>query len=176
MISNCGSHRRHSQTTASVPYYVFTHDATPDIPTIRQADYSADHLLSHLPSSHFFHPPTSPLPKMSLTNPTKQETHTLLTTLESHFPSDTLGASKWYILALASIVAGGHPALSADLYLHLISRPEYSSPESRQALVRKLREVLVKLVAVIGVPKCIDAVFAIAGVEREEDRDWSFSR
>jgi hypothetical protein len=35
---------------------------------------------------------------------------------------------------------------------------------------------LVKLVAIIGVPKCIDAVFAIAGVEREEDRDYSFSR
>jgi hypothetical protein len=26
------------------------------------------------------------------------------------------------------------------------------------------------------VPKCIDAVFGIAGVEREEDRDYSFSR
>ena len=36
--------------------------------------------------------------------------------------------------------------------------------------------MLVKLVAIIGVPKCIDAVFSIAGVEREEDRDYSFSR
>jgi hypothetical protein len=113
---------------------------------------------------------------MSLTTPTKADLLALLSTLESHFPSSTLGTEKWFILALACLVAGGHPDLSADLYLHLIARPEYHSPENRQALVRKLREVLVKLVAVIGVPKCIDAVFSIAGVEREQDRDWSFSR
>ena len=113
---------------------------------------------------------------MSLTTPSKSDTLTLLTTLESHFPSSTLGPDKWFILALACLVAGGHPDLSADLYLHLTARPEYHSPPSRQALVRKLREVLVKLVAIIGVPKCIDAVFSIAGVEREADRDYSFSR
>lgn len=33
-----------------------------------------------------------------------------------------------------------------------------------------------KLVAIVGVPKCIDAVFAIAGVEAEGDREWGFSR
>lgn len=42
--------------------------------------------------------------------------------------------------------------------------------------MRRLREVLVKLVSVVGVPKPIDAVFSIAGVEREEDKDFSFSR
>lgn len=113
---------------------------------------------------------------MSLTNPTKEEITTLFNTLESHFPSSTLGASKWYILALAAIVSGGHPDLAADLYQHLISRPEHSTPEARKALVRQLREVLIKLVSVVGVPKPIDAVFAIAGVEREEDKDYSFSR
>jgi hypothetical protein len=113
---------------------------------------------------------------MSLTTPSKADTLALLSTLESHFPSRTLGPQKWFILALACLVAGGHPDLSADLYLHLIARPEYQTPEERQALVRRLREVLVKLVAIIGVPKCIDAVFSIAGVEREEDRDYSFSR
>ena len=89
---------------------------------------------------------------------------------------NALGPSSWYILALAAIVAGGHPDLAADLYQHLISRPEHATPEARKALVRRLREVLVKLVSVVGVPKPIDAVFAIAGVEREEDRDYSFSR
>jgi hypothetical protein len=113
---------------------------------------------------------------MSLTTPSKADTLALLTTLESHFPSRTLGPQKWFVLALACLVAGGHPDLSADLYLHLIARPEYQTPEERQALVRRLREVLVKLVAIVGVPKCIDAVFGIAGVEREEDRDYSFSR
>lgn len=112
---------------------------------------------------------------MSLTNPTKEETLTLLSTLETSFPP-TLGPSKWYILALSSLVAGGHPDFAADLYLHLIARPEFSTSESRQALVRRLRETLVKLVAIVGVPKCIDAVFAIAGVEQEGDREWGFSR
>jgi len=113
---------------------------------------------------------------MSLTTPTRPETLALFTTLESHFPTSTLGSDKWYILTLAALVGGGHPELAADLYLHLISRPEFTTPESRKALVRRLREVLVKLVSVIGVPKAIDAVFSIAGVEREEDRDYSFSR
>jgi hypothetical protein len=131
--------------------------------------------LATTSASFQFPTPISPQ-KMSLTTPTKADLLALLTTLESHFSSSTLGSEKWFILALASLVAGGHPDLSADLYLHLISRPGYQSSESRQALVRKLREVLVKLVAIVGVPKCIDAVFSIAGVEREEDRDWSFGR
>ena len=113
---------------------------------------------------------------MSLTTPTKADLHALLATLESHFPSQNLGTYRWFIVALASLVAGGHPDLSADLYLYLIARPEYQSPGSRQALVRQLREILMKLVAIVGVPKCIDAVFSIAGVEWEEDKDYSFSR
>ena len=113
---------------------------------------------------------------MSLTNPTKEETLALFASIEQHFPAKTLGNDKWFILALAAIVGGGHPELAADLYLHLISRPEYTTPDSRKALVRRLREVLVKLVSVVGVPKPIDAVFSIAGVEREEDKDYSFSR
>jgi hypothetical protein len=113
---------------------------------------------------------------MSLTNPTKEGTLSLFASLEEHFPSKTLGDDKWYILAIAAIVGGGHPELSADLYLHLVSRPEFSTPDSRKALVRRLREALIKLVSVIGVPKAIDAIFSIAGVEREEDKDYSFSR
>lgn len=113
---------------------------------------------------------------MSLTNPTKEETLSLFNSIEEHFPSQTLGSDKWFILAIAAIVGGGHPDLAAELYLHLITRPEYSKPEQRQALVRRLREALVKLISVVGVPKPIDAVFSIAGVEREEDKDYSFSR
>lgn len=113
---------------------------------------------------------------MSLTNPTKEETIALFNSIEQHFPAKTLGDDKWYILAIAAVVGGGHPDRAAELYLHLISRPEYSSPDSRKALVRRLREALIKLVSVIGVPKAIDAIFSIAGVEREEDKDYSFSR
>lgn len=33
-----------------------------------------------------------------------------------------------------------------------------------------------KLVSVVGVPKPLEAIFSIAAVEKEEDRDLSFSR
>lgn len=39
-----------------------------------------------------------------------------------------------------------------------------------------MREALVKCVAIVGVCKPIEAVFQIAEREREEDRDFSFSR
>lgn len=42
--------------------------------------------------------------------------------------------------------------------------------------MRRLREALVKLVSIVGVVKPLESVFAMADVEREEDRDYSFSR
>lgn len=130
---------------------------------------------------------------MSLTEPTREETLNLINTLEKDFPSKCLGEDKWQILAVyhqlylsanaftdslqvSALSAGGHPDHAATLYTHLISRPEYNTPTHRQALVRRLREALVKLVSVIGVPKPLESVFAIAEVEREEDKDYSFSR
>jgi hypothetical protein len=113
---------------------------------------------------------------MSLTNPSKEETLALFNSIEEHFPAKTLGNDKWYILTIAAIVGGGHTELAADLYLHLISRPEYATPDARKTLVKRLREALLKLVSVVGIPKPLDAVMCIAGVEREEDRDYSFSR
>lgn len=74
------------------------------------------------------------------------------------------------------MTGGGHPACAADLYKYLISKPQYSQPEQRQALIRRLREALVKLVSVVGVPKCLEAIFSIGAIEREEDKDYSFSR
>jgi hypothetical protein len=34
----------------------------------------------------------------------------------------------------------------------------------------------VKLVSVVGVPKPLEAIFSIGEVERDEDKDYSFSR
>lgn len=113
---------------------------------------------------------------MSLTDPTPEEALQLFQSIESSFPSKTLGDDKWYILALASITAGGHSEFAVNLYQYLISKPEYSTPEQRQALMRRMREALMKLVSVVGVPKPLEAIFQIAGVEREEDRDYSFLR
>lgn len=58
----------------------------------------------------------------------------------------------------------------------MISKPQYQTPEQRQALMRRLREALVKLVAVVGVPKPLEAVFSMGEVEQEQDKDYSFSR
>ncbi|PPJ61210.1 hypothetical protein CBER1_10285 [Cercospora berteroae] len=101
---------------------------------------------------------------------------TLFQTIESSFPSTTLGQDKWYIVVLACLVSGNHPEQAADLYKFLISRPEFSTPDQRKALVRRLRECLIKLVIIVGVIKPIEAIFCIANVERPEDRDYSFSR
>ncbi|EME84349.1 uncharacterized protein MYCFIDRAFT_202985 [Pseudocercospora fijiensis CIRAD86] len=113
---------------------------------------------------------------ISNTKPTPEETLALFKEIEQKFPSQTLGEDKWYILLIAAITTGGHPGLAADLYKYLISKPEFSTPEQRKALVRRLREALVKLVSVVGVVKPLEAIFCIAGVERPEDRDDSFSR
>lgn len=61
---------------------------------------------------------------------------------------------------------------AADLYTYLIRKPQYSTPEQRKAPVRRLREALVKDVSTLGVCKCLEAVFSIAEVEREEDKDF----
>lgn len=113
---------------------------------------------------------------MSLTEPSKSEALVLFQQIESAFPSANLGTDRWYILALAAITTGGHTEFAADLYLYLVSKPEYATSNTRKELVRRLREALIKLVSVVGVPKPLESVFAIAGVEREEDKDYSFSR
>lgn len=42
--------------------------------------------------------------------------------------------------------------------------------------MRRLREALVKLVSIVGVVKPLESCFAMADIEREEDKDYSFSR
>lgn len=42
--------------------------------------------------------------------------------------------------------------------------------------MRRLRETLTKLVSIVGVVKPLESIFAMAYIEREEDKDYSFSR
>ncbi|CAI6227635.1 unnamed protein product [Periconia digitata] len=100
----------------------------------------------------------------------------LFTSLEQTFAQTALGSSRWYLVALAALVGGTEPLLADQLYLHLISKPEFQTPATRQALIRRLREALVKLISIIGVCKPIEAILSISKVEREEDRDYTFSR
>ncbi|MDI1487980.1 MAG: hypothetical protein OHK93_007254 [Ramalina farinacea] len=107
---------------------------------------------------------------------TAEEAKTLLSALQQKFPSKTLGEDRWYILALISLIAAGQCDHAPTLYTYLISQPRYQTSESRQALMRRLRESLVKSVSVVGVPKPLEAVHQISAVERPEDKDYSFSR
>jgi hypothetical protein len=75
-----------------------------------------------------------------------------------------------------SALVGIEPEHAAHLYTYLIDKPEFSTPESRQSLICRLREVLVKNISVQGVCKPLESLFSIAKIERPEDRDYSFSR
>jgi hypothetical protein len=96
--------------------------------------------------------------------------------IEHLFKSTSLGSGRWYILALSALVGGGCVEGAADLYLHLVAKPEFTTSASRQQLIRRIREVLVKSVSIIGVCKPLEAIFEIKAVERPEDKDYSFSR
>ena len=66
--------------------------------------------------------------------------------------------------------------MSASLYSRIIEGPRYATPEARKALIRRLREALFKSVAIVGVPRVLEAIFSIDAVQRPEDKDYSFSR
>ncbi|KAL2859193.1 hypothetical protein BJX68DRAFT_114056 [Aspergillus pseudodeflectus] len=100
----------------------------------------------------------------------------LFTTLEEKFSAAGFDPSRWPILAIATLTASTEPDQAHQLYTYLTSKPEYASPESRQALVRRLREALVKSISIVGVCKPIESILSIASVEREEDRDYTSTR
>ncbi|KAJ4990522.1 hypothetical protein SVAN01_03969 [Stagonosporopsis vannaccii] len=114
---------------------------------------------------------TSPPPP-----PLRQDLHALFTTLETSFTSTSLGPSRWYLAALAALVGGTEPEYADQLYLYLTSQQWCQTSAARQALVRRLREALVKLVSIVGVCKPLEAVLAVSRVERPHDRDYSSTR
>jgi len=77
---------------------------------------------------------------------------------------------------LAALVGGGQSSFAPLLYKHLIARPEHHTPAQRQALMRRIRETLFKLIVIVGVCKPLDAIFDIDASTRAEDKDYSFSR
>lgn len=99
---------------------------------------------------------------------------TLFQSLESRFQSAaTIPQSKWPILTIATLAASPNPNHAHNLYLYLTSKSEYQTPSSRQSLVRRLREALIKCIPLVGVCKPIEAILAINSVEREEDKDYT---
>ncbi|KAM6536032.1 hypothetical protein FALCPG4_005553 [Fusarium falciforme] len=100
----------------------------------------------------------------------------VLPRIETSFQQTSLGKDRWYVIALAAIAGSTDPLLAKELYLYLISKPEFSTPDQRRALVRRLREVLVMSISIVGVCKPIEAILAINECEREEDKDHSATR
>lgn len=100
--------------------------------------------------------------------------------VESRFQQTTpdlhLGPDAWYLLVVTCLAAGPCPEAAGHLYRHLIQQPRYGSPSARQALVRRLREALVKAVALLGVCKPLQAAVAISAAEAPEDKDYTVSR
>ncbi|EPE33558.1 AhpD-like protein [Glarea lozoyensis ATCC 20868] len=111
----------------------------------------------------------------SYTPPTEQDTIALLQAIEAKFPHKTLGSDKWYLVALSALVSV-EPEQIATLYTYLINKPEYATSEARKALIRRIREALVKGIAIHGVCKPIEGIISIVQVERPEDKDYSCSR
>ncbi|KAJ4374579.1 hypothetical protein N0V86_007448 [Didymella sp. IMI 355093] len=109
-------------------------------------------------------------------DPTDDDALAMFEAVEALFPSTSLGDDKWYILTLAAMVGGGQPGFAPLLYKELIKRPEHQNPDQRQALMRRIRETLFKLIVIIGVCKPLEAIFDIDAITRPEDKDYTFSR
>lgn len=107
---------------------------------------------------------------------TPSELTALFQKLEASFPPDLTPSTRWYLLALPCLLHASETAYAANLYLYLTSKLEYQTPDQRRALVRRIRECLLKTVAILGIPKTLDAIIHIGEVERDEDKDLSFSR
>ncbi|KAM7214739.1 hypothetical protein V8F06_009904 [Rhypophila decipiens] len=99
----------------------------------------------------------------------------LFNKVEAEFPP-RFREHGWYLTVLASFVGMVQQQLAGRLYQHLISQPQYETSESQQALVRRMREALVKCIIINGIPVVIEAITSISDIERDEDRDYYCSR
>jgi hypothetical protein len=100
----------------------------------------------------------------------------LFTEIEKKFETTKLSGESWYILIAACLAGSPDPELAAHLYVHLRDQPKYATSASRQELVRRLREALVKSISLVGVCKPIEAIMAISEVELDEDKDYTCTR
>ncbi|TPX07818.1 uncharacterized protein E0L32_010505 [Thyridium curvatum] len=82
----------------------------------------------------------------------------------------------WYLTVIASLIGSGQQKLVGRLYEHLVAQPQYQTSAARQALVRRMREAMVKCIIINGIPSVIEAVTSVADVEKPEDCDYSCSR
>ncbi|KAI1278211.1 hypothetical protein F5Y07DRAFT_397767 [Xylaria sp. FL0933] len=79
------------------------------------------------------------------------------------------------VCRIASLISSGQQKLDGKLYAHLVAQPQYQTPPQRQALIRRMREAMVKCIILNGIPSVIEAFTAISEIERPEDQDHSCS-
>lgn len=82
---------------------------------------------------------------------------------------------------VGALMGSGRPFQVGELYAHLIARPPYSTAAQRRYLVRWMREamikcIILKCIILNGIPIVFQALLFVAVLEREEDKDYSFSR
>ncbi|CAI7670729.1 unnamed protein product [Penicillium crustosum] len=123
-----------------------------------------------------YQPPRTTMSFSTATPEVQPRYRQLFTELENRFKTTNLGNDKWYILAISTLAASPDPERADQLYLHLTQQADYATSAARQALIRRLREALVKSVPIVGVCKPIEAILAISEVERDEDKDFTFTR
>ncbi|EWY84001.1 DNA polymerase alpha subunit B [Fusarium oxysporum NRRL 32931] len=100
----------------------------------------------------------------------------LFQSIETRFKDTHLGDERWYLLVIACLSASPDPESAAALYQYLTRQEVYQTSGSRQALVRRLREALIKTTILVGVCKPLEAILSIMKVEKPEDRDFSQTR
>ncbi|KAI1329426.1 hypothetical protein F5Y16DRAFT_98134 [Xylariaceae sp. FL0255] len=82
----------------------------------------------------------------------------------------------WYLTVIGSLNRSGQKKLAGRLYEHLVAQPQYQTSTERQALIRRMREAMVKCIILNGIPSVIEAIMAISAVEWPEDQDHSCLR
>jgi hypothetical protein len=96
--------------------------------------------------------------------------------IENNFRATELLRERWYLVTLAALAGGNNPSLCKDLYIYLVSKPEFCTSDQRKYLIRRLRECLIKSICTVGVCKPIEAIISINECERAEDKDYSVTR
>ncbi|KAI9799394.1 MAG: hypothetical protein M1833_004094 [Piccolia ochrophora] len=95
--------------------------------------------------------------------------------LYSSFP-ESLREDGWYLAVASALVATHNASKVADLYIYLTSRKNFSTSIQRKRLSRRLRETLMKAWTLVGIPVVLEAVVALAKVERPEDKETGSAR
>ena len=104
----------------------------------------------------------------------KKKARALMESIEDLILS-TLRQDSWYLAAIGALLGTQQSELVGELYQYLIAKPQYQTASQRQQLVKRMREALLKLVPIVGMPLITRAFNALVSVEAPEDHDSSAS-